>query len=41
MKTQVFMLKLLLASAVAGLLLLCATYCTLSHYRLVAIVKGF
>jgi hypothetical protein len=41
MKTQIFMMKLLLAFALAGLLLLYATYATLSYYRLVAIVKGF
>jgi hypothetical protein len=40
MKRQIFMMKLLLASALAGLLLLCATYFTLVYYRLVAIAKG-
>ena len=34
------MMKLLLAFALAGLLLLCATYSTLAYYRLVAIAKG-
>jgi hypothetical protein len=40
MKRQIFMMKLLLAFALAGLLLLCATYSTLVYYRLIAIAKG-
>jgi hypothetical protein len=40
MKRQISMMKLLLAFALAGLLLLCATYSTLAYYRLVAIAKG-
>jgi hypothetical protein len=34
------MMKLLLAFTSAGLLLLCATCCTLAYYRLVWIAKG-
>jgi hypothetical protein len=33
-------MKLLLAFALAGLLLLCATYSTLVYYRMIAIAKG-
>jgi hypothetical protein len=40
MKRQFSMMKLLLAFAAAGLLLLCATYSTLAYYRLVWIAKG-
>jgi hypothetical protein len=40
MKRQISMMKLLLAFALAGLLLLCTTYSTLMYYRLVAIAKG-
>jgi hypothetical protein len=40
MKTQIFMIKLLLSFALAGLLLLYAIYSTLAYYRLVSIAKG-
>jgi hypothetical protein len=47
MKTQISMMKLLLAFALAGLLLLCASllllcaiYSALAYYRLVWIAKG-
>jgi hypothetical protein len=40
MKTQIFMMKLLLASALAGLLLFCATFSTLAYYQLVSIARG-
>jgi len=33
------MVKLLLAFVMAGILLLCAVYCTLAYYRLVSIAK--
>ena len=40
MKRQISMMKLLLAFALAGLLLLFATYSTLVYYRMIAIAKG-
>jgi len=40
LKIQIPIVKLLLAFALAGLLLLCAIYSTLAYYRLVSIAKG-
>jgi hypothetical protein len=40
MKTHISVMKLLLAFALGGLLLLCATYYTVAYCRLVSIAKG-